>query len=346
MSRQSVTKGLTTQQILGLTTLAFLLAVPYVFPIILDDYWVNITAELMIWSLFAASVNLLFGYAGLLSFGQALYFGMGAYGVAFGFEYFGMSFWPAFLTGVALGTAFAMVAGVLAVRLTWHYFAIITVVFSLIFYFMAVGTKELTGGDDGMPLSIPPVLKVGSFELTLFNQTFQYYFIMAIVGLGFYLMWRVLQSPVGRAFVAVRENDKKAMLIGLSPYKVRYISFVLSGFLASLAGVLFCLFARYATAQNLFWTVSGEGVVWMIVGGAGTLFGPALGTALLIVLREELSVYWEHYLLIVGAIVIIVVTFAPQGVMGLINDWIARRQLAKQSIKQRSTVSPERGNDD
>lgn len=346
MSRQSVTKGLTTQQILGLTTLAFLLAVPYVFPIILDDYWVNITAELMIWSLFAASVNLLFGYTGLLSFGQALYFGMGAYGVAFGFEYFGMSFWPAFLTGVALGTAFAMVAGVLAVRLTWHYFAIITVVFSLIFYFMAVGTKELTGGDDGMPLSIPPVLKVGSFELTLFNQTFQYYFIMAIVGLGFYLMWRVLQSPVGRAFVAVRENDKKAMLVGLSPYKVRYISFVLSGFLASLAGVLFCLFARYATAQNLFWTVSGEGVVWMIVGGAGTLFGPALGTALLIVLREELSVYWEHYLLIVGAIVIIVVTFAPQGVMGLINDWIARRQLAKQSIKQRSTVSPERGNDD
>ena len=346
MSRQSVTKGLTTQQVLGLATLAFLLAAPYVIPIVLDDYWVNIMAELMIWSLFAASVNLLFGYTGLLSFGQALYFGMGAYGVAFGFEYFNMSFWPAFLTGITLGTAFAMVAGVLAVRLTWHYFAIITVVFSLIFYFMAVGTKELTGGDDGMPLSIPPVLKVASFEITLFNQTFQYYFIMAIVGFGFYLMWRVLQSPMGRAFVAVRENDKKAMLIGLSPYKVRYVSFVLSGFLASLAGVLFCLFSRYATAQNLFWTVSGEGVVWMIVGGAGTLFGPALGTALLIVLREELSVYWEHYLLIVGAIVIIVVTLAPQGVMGLINDWIARRQLAKQSIKQRSTVSPERGNDD
>ena len=110
MSRQSVTKGLTTQQVLGLATLAFLLAVPYVIPIVLDDYWVNITAELMIWSLFAASVNLLFGYTGLLSFGQALYFGMGAYGVAFGFEYFDMSFWPAFLTGIALGTAFAMVA--------------------------------------------------------------------------------------------------------------------------------------------------------------------------------------------------------------------------------------------
>ena len=84
----------------------------------------------------------------------------------------------------------------------------------------------------------------------------------------------------------------------------------------------------------------------MIVGGAGTLFGPALGTALLIVLREELSLYWEHYLLIVGAIVIIVVTFAPQGVMGLINDWIARRQLAKRSVQQKPMVAPERGNDD
>ena len=182
-----------------------------------------------------------------------------------------------------------------------------------------------------MPFSIPPVLKVGDFELSLFDQTFQYYFIMAIVGLGFYLMWRVLQSPLGRAFVAVRENDMRASLIGPSPYKVRYISFVLSGFLASLAGVLFCLFARYATAQYLFWTVSGEGVVWMIVGGAGTLFGPAIGTALLIVLREELSVYWEHYLLIVGVIVILVVTFAPQGIMGLINDWVAGREARKRA---------------
>ena len=335
----SPARRLTAQQILGLAALAFLLVAPYLLPVVLDEFWVSVTAELMIWSLFAASVNLLFGYTGLLSFGQALYFGMGAYGVAFGFEYFDMSFWPAFFLGVALGTATAAIAGIFAVRLTWHYFAIITVVFSLIVYFMAVGTKELTGGDDGMPLSIPPVLKVGDFELSLFDLTFQYYFIMAIVGLGFYLMWRVLQSPLGRAFVAVRENDMRVSLIGLSPYRIRYLSFVFSGFLASLAGVLFCLFARYATAQYLFWTVSGEGVVWMIVGGAGTLFGLAIGTALLIVLREELSVYWEHYLLIVGAIVIIVVTFAPQGIMGLINGWIARFEARRRSSAESGTAA-------
>ena len=310
----------------GLAAFAFLLAAPWVVPLLLNDFWVNVTAELMIWSLFAASVNLLFGYTGLLSFGQALYFGIGAYGVAFGFEYFDMPFWPAFVLGVALGTAAAAVAGVFAVRLTWHYFAIITVVFSLIVYFMAVGTKELTGGDDGMPISVPPVLVLGGLELSLLDLTFQYYFIMLVVGFGYLLMWRVLRSPMGRAFVAVRENDVRARLVGLSPYRVRYVSFVLSGFLASVAGVLFCLFARYATAQYLFWTVSGEGVVWTIVGGAGTLFGPAVGTALLILLREELSAYWEHYLLIVGVIVILVVAFAPQGIMGIVNDRLARRR--------------------
>ncbi len=325
--------GLSPQNVAGLAILAFLLVAPYVVPLVLDEFWVNVTAELMIWSLFAASVNLLFGYTGLLSFGQALYFGTGAYGVAFGFEYFDLSFWPAFFLGVLLGTLMAAVAGVFAVRLTWHYFAIITVVFSLIFYFMAVGSKELTGGDDGMPFDVPPVFALGGVEITLFDLTFQYYFIMAIVGLGFYLMWRVLRSPLGRAFVAVRENDRRASLIGLSPYQVRYLSFVMAGFLASLSGVLFCLFARYATAQYMFWTVSGEGVVWAIVGGAGTLFGPAIGTALLIVLREELSAYWEHYLLLVGAIVIVVVTFAPQGIMGLIDGWIAGRRAARDASR-------------
>ena len=302
----------------GIAVAAGLLAAPWLLPLLVDDFWVNVLAEIMIWSLFAASVNLLLGYTGLLSFGQALYFGVGAYGLALGIDMLGLSFWPAFLLGAVSATAMAAVAGIFAVRLTWHYFAIITVVFSLIFYFLAVGWKDLTGGDDGLPFSPPPVFEAGGLELSLFDPTFQYYFILAVVGLCFLLMRTVLASPLGYAFVAVRENASRASLIGLSPYRIRYASFVLSGFLAGVAGVLFALFARYVSAQYLFWTVSGEGVVWTIVGGAGTLFGPALGAALLIVLREELSVYWEHYLLLVGALVIVFVAFAPQGVMGLL----------------------------
>ena len=122
-------------------------------------FWVNIVAEILIWSLLAASVNLLFGYVGLLSFGQALFFGFGMYGVALSINGWGLGFWPALATGIVAASAMALIAGVLAVRLTWHYFAIITVVFSLIFYFAAMSMKWLTGGDDGISFAPPPVLK-------------------------------------------------------------------------------------------------------------------------------------------------------------------------------------------
>jgi len=324
--------------VMGIFVSAFLLAAPYIVPFFLNTFWVNILTEILIWSVFAASINLLFGYTGLLSFGQALFFGMGAYGVAFGLSVFGMSFWPAFLLGVATATVTAAITGIFAVRLTWSYFTIITVVFSLIFYLFAVGRKDITNGDDGMAFQIPPVFKIGNWQPSLLDITFQYYFVLAIVAAIYLLLWIVMRSPLGYAFIAVRENDKRASLIGISPYRVRYYSFLLSGTLAGIAGVLFALFSRYTTAQYMFWTVSGEGVVWVVVGGTGTLFGPALGTALLIILREELSVHWEHFLILVGIIVIITVTFEPSGLMGMLNRWSTRRRRVPAEAKLSSTT--------
>jgi len=327
--------------VLGILVLAFLLSAPHIVPLFLNTFWVNILTEILIWSLLAASINLLFGYTGLLSFGQALFFGMGAYGVAFGLSVFGMSFWPAFLLGIVTATVTAAITGIFAVRLTLSYFTIITVVFSLIFYLFAVGRKDITNGDDGMAFQIPPVFKIGNWQPTLLDITFQYYFVLTIVAALYLLLWTVMRSPLGYAFIAVRENDKRASLIGISPYRVRYYSFLLAGMLAGVAGVLFALFSRYTTAQYMFWTVSGEGVVWVVVGGTGTLFGPALGTALLIILREELSVHWEHFLILVGIIVIITVTFAPSGLMGMLDRWSTRRRAPKQRTEARlgSTTS-------
>ena len=183
---------------LGIAVAAlFALGAPWLLPLVVDAYWVDLFSEILIWSLLAASVNLLFGYVGLLSFGQALFFGLGMYGVAIGLEKLGLGFWSAFGFGVLLATGMALIAGALAVRLTWHYFAIITVVFSLIFYFTALSWKPITGGDDGLSFSMPPMFKVGEFTLSLTDPDVQYYFIVFVVGACYALMGRLLQSPTG-----------------------------------------------------------------------------------------------------------------------------------------------------
>jgi branched-chain amino acid transport system permease protein len=316
--------GASIERVLLLALAAFLLTVPWLVPALVSEFWVSIVAEILIWSLLAASVNLLFGYVGLLSFGQALYFGFGMYGVAIGVDILHLSFWPAFGLGVAAAMAMALVTGIFAVRLTWHYFAIITVVFSLIFYFLALSNKWLTGGDDGINFTLPPTFNAFGFSKSFTDSTFQYFFILSVVVVCFWLMYRLVASPLGRAFLAIRDNDVRASLIGLNVYLLRLIAFVIAGFLAGISGALFAFFGRYASATYMFYHVSGEAVVWAIVGGAGTLFGPLVGTTLFIVVREVVSTHWEHHALIVGAVAILVVILAPRGVMGAWDDWMAR----------------------
>jgi len=326
-----------------LTALAvFMISVPWSIPALINGFWVSVIAEVLIWSLFAASVNLLFGYVGLLSFGQALYFGFGMYGVAIGISDFGLSFWPAFGLGVAAAMAMALITGIFAVRLTWHYFAIITLVFSLIFYFLALTNKWLTGGDDGINFTLPPTFSLGGITGSLADHTFQYFFILATVSMCFWLMHRLICSPLGKALLAIRDNDVRASLIGLNVYLLRLVAFVMAGFLAGVAGALFALFGRYASATYMFYHVSGEAVVWAIVGGAGTLFGPIVGTTIFIVVREIVSSHWEHHSLIVGVVAILVVIFAPKGVVGLWNEWLTRlaERIDRASIKSELRTNP------
>ena len=256
--------------------------------------------------------------------GRRSIFGFGMYGVGIGIDQLQLSFWPAFGLGIVAAMAMALVSGIFAVRLTWHYFAIITVVFSLIFYFLAVTMKPLTGGDDGINFTLPPTFSWGRTQWSFTDATFQYFFILATVSVCFYLMHRVIRSPLGKAFLAIRDNDVRASLIGLNVYLLRLMAFVMAGFLAGVAGALFAFFGRYASASYMFYHVSGEAVVWAIVGGAGTLFGPIIGTSLFIIIRELVSTHWEHHSLIVGIMAIVVVILAPKGLVGLWRDGLDR----------------------
>jgi len=298
------------------------LAVPIIIPVFFDPYWIKLYSEILIWSLLAASVNILFGYLGLLSFGQALFFGFGMYGVAIAITKFGFGLWGSFAFGIFASTLMALISGSLAVRLTWHYFAIITVVFSLIFYFVALTWKPITGGDDGLPFSPPNILDLGNFKISLTNSTHQYYFIIFFVLLCYYFILKLLESPLGKAFIAVKENNLKSELIGLDTYKIKLLGFVFAGLIAGVSGCLFAFYGRYASASYMFYHVSGEAVVWTIIGGVGSFLGPIFGTGLLIVLREELSHIWDHYLLIVGTLVILIVIFFPNGISGLLKKML------------------------
>jgi branched-chain amino acid transport system permease protein len=236
----------------------------------------------------------------------------------------------------------ALVTGIFAVRLTWHYFAIITVVFSLIFYFLALTNKWLTGGDDGINFTLPPTFALFGNVWSFTDATFQYFFILATVALCLWLMHRLIASPLGKAFLAIRDNDVRASLIGLNVYRLRLVAFVMAGFLAGVAGALFALFGRYASATYMFYEVSGEAVVWAIVGGAGTLLGPLVGTTIFIIVREVVSTHWEHHSLIVGMVAILVVMFAPKGLVGLWHDWLTRltERDTEPSIEPRLRTEP------
>jgi branched-chain amino acid transport system permease protein len=179
------------------------------------------------------------------------------------------------------------------------------------------------------------------FSLT--DPTLQYFFVLAVVSLCLFLMHRIINSPLGKGFLAIRDNDLRASLIGLNVYALRLIAFVMAGFLAGVSGALFAFFGRYASATYMFYQVSGEAVVWTIVGGAGTLFGPLVGTALFIVIREIVSSHWEHHSLIVGLLAILVVIFAPKGIVGLFNGWLSRldERDAGQPAPRRLTLQAE-----
>ncbi|RTL55188.1 MAG: branched-chain amino acid ABC transporter permease [Bradyrhizobiaceae bacterium] len=293
---------------------------PFWMKFVGSPFWIDIISEILIWSLLAASVNLLLGYVGLLSFGQALYFGFGMYGVAIGISHFGLGLWPSLLLGIAASGLMAAFAGAFAVRLSWHYFAIITVVFSLIFYFAAMSAKGITGGDDGLSFSTPVLWKAAG--LTLSNKTTQFYFIYTICFACYAAVALLVASPLGMRFRAVRDNEKRAALIGINVYLTRWIAFVIAGLLAGVGGALFALFGRYASASYMFYHVSGEAVVWAIVGGLGTLMGPLVGTALLIMFREIVSGYWENYLIAVGVLVILVIMLAPRGIVGSLDEFL------------------------
>jgi branched-chain amino acid transport system permease protein len=277
--------------------------------------------KLLCFALFACAFNLLIGYVGLLSFGHAAFFGGAAYVTAHAAKVWG---WPpelAILAGTAAAAALGLVIGFLAIRRQGIYFAMITLALSQMVFFVAL-QAPFTGGEDGIQ-SVPQGRLFGLLDLSD-SLTF-YYVVLAIFGLGFFIIWRIVHSPFGQILKAIRENEPRAISLGYRVDAYKLTAFVMSAALTGLAGGTKALVFQLASLTDIQWQMSGEVILMTLLGGIGTLVGPLVGAGLVTTLENYLAESALPVTVVIGAIFVVVVLLFRRGIVGEVAHWLRKR---------------------
>jgi branched-chain amino acid transport system permease protein len=298
-----------------------------VFPFIVPNR--TMATQVLIFGLLAMGFNLLYGYTGLLSFGHAAYYGLGAYGcgIALAKLHVG-SLWLGLVAGLLLAGLGGLIIGFFCLRRRGIYFAMLTLAFAQMLYFIGFHLADWTGGDDGLR-GIPQLaLGVGPWHYQIDTTIAFYYFAYVLVGVAVLALRRILNSPFGAVLQAIRENSSRAVACGYDVNRVKHLSFVFSAGFAGLAGSLDALRLTVVPVESLYWTTSGQVVMMTLLGGAGTFFGPFVGAATFLVLEERLSLVLESWPLVIGAIFSAFVLFLPKGIWGTLTGGIHGRQSA------------------
>ena len=285
-------------------------------------YQLSILTDLLIFGLFALSLDLILGYTGMVSFGHAAYFGLGAYGSALVLINFGQPIPVALLVGALLAGAVALPVGWFSTRATGIYFAMLTLAFAQLLYTVAYKWRDLTGGSDGI-VGVPKTALFWSGP-TLASPRAFYFVVAACVVLSFVACRALVNAPFGRALQAIRENERRFASLGRDPRPFKLVVFVIAAIFAGLAGALFAPFRGFASPEVMFWVLSGQGLMMVITGGIGTLIGPIVGAMVFILIQEVLSSYTEHWMIFTGAVFVLMVIFLPGGLVGTVRRIGAR----------------------
>jgi branched-chain amino acid transport system permease protein len=277
-------------------------------------YWVSFLAEVFIWSLFAVAFNLLMGYTGMISFGQAAYLGVGGYAAGLLLKKIsGFPFALGMLAAPVAGALAALVIGYFCIRLTHTYFAMLTLAFSMIVYYTAFKWYDFTGGDNGL-IGVPVPAWVQ--DPTFANY---YKFVLVITLVGIYLLWRIVNSPFGKTLTAIRENPERAGFVGINVKRYELYAFVITGAFSGLAGALFTVNERSVYPDLAFWTRSTQVLLMSIMGGVYTFFGPIVGAFLLQLMDADITQdYPQIWQLFLGAVLVLILYGLPGGIMGFI----------------------------
>jgi len=295
-----------THRILMLAMLALIVVLPFgIYPIFL--------MKVMCFALFALSFNLLFGYAGLMSFGHAAFFGLSSYVAAYTAKNFIAQPELAVLAGTLAAGILGVPIGALAIRRHGIYFAMITLAFAQMVYFVALRTPGFTGGEDGQQ-GVPRGHLLGIIDLN--SEVALYAFVSAVFLAGFLCVYRIIYSPFGHVLRAIKENEQRAVSLGHRVNRYKFLAFVLSAMIAGLGGSTKAIVFESASLFDIHWSMSGEPVLMALVGGLGTVFGPVVGSAIIIAM-ETLLVSWGSWVTVVqGAIFVVIVLMFREGIVG------------------------------
>ncbi len=293
---------------------AFLLALPLYTAMTGNSFLLTLFTRILILAMAATSLNLIMGFGGMVSFGHAAYLGVGGYVVGI-LAYEGVSSgflqWP---LAIAVSALFALVIGALSLRTRGVYFIMITLAFAQMIYYVGVSLNRY-GADDGLTIQ-----RRSQFAglLDLSNRTIFYYVCLALLFGTIYLVWRLINSRFGLVIQGARSNDRRMRSIGFPAFRYRLVCFVIAGAMCGLAGVLLANFTNFISPAMMHWTRSGDLIVMVVLGGMGSVFGPAIGAIALLLLEESLSRFTEYWQIILGPLLLAVVLFARGGIDGVL----------------------------
>lgn len=319
-----------------LAVAAILGALPFILP------WIGgyreLATSIVIWSIFALGFDLLVGFTGLLSFGHAAFWGIGAYVAGYYLLHGSSDAISAIFIGTVAVTAVSVALGYLTLRRTGIYFAILTLAFAEMFYYAALSPlQKWTGGDNGLTGIATPVL----FGLKL-DGLAVYYFVAVIALVGVYVARRIKRSPYGLLLRAIHSNELRLESTGVDVHRYKLMAFVVSGIYAGLAGSLYAAYETYVPTESLHWVTSGQVVMMSVIGGLGTLFGPMFGAAFVLYLENVLSAWTQQWLLVEGLIFMLVIIFFPGGIaegVRRLRDWLFPGGRPRSRARRRGPVA-------
>jgi len=301
----------------------------YALPWALDTVRLRMLIEILYFGLFAVSFNLLFGYAGLLSFGHAASFGVGGYAVGLLLKHVsGLPLLAALVLGSLAGALAGLVIGAFCVRLRGTYFALLTLAFSQFLNAIALKWRDVTRGDDGLTVAVPDITLPGGAVIRMADASNFYWLALTVVLLSLWAAWRFTRTPLGNAVVLMRENDERAAFLGYNVFATKLTVFTLASGFAAVAGVLFATFQRLVSPSALDLPIGTEVVFMAVLGGTGAFLGPFLGAAVYILVQDWLSKTSEHWPFFMGLAFVVMILFAHTGLVGLLGALAGLRRGA------------------